>query len=157
MGAKASTVDELCRQIHHHPSLSSSNIRVGTGDGRTIVLEPVTGNKYTIRSDLLDDFTHSYDGHTIRLVIELFTDSRIEVVPVDTTAHSETVEEFLNEFNRSPQKTITSYDALSLSDVEALEEWGAVGRISELDPKHIHDAFYEYYQGDSSVQLVPDT
>lgn len=149
MSAKEALLNEIRRRIHHHGTLSSADIRVKNGDGRTVEFELVDCNKYTLRDEFISDFEATHDGHAVELVIETFTSSLVTAVPVDTTAYADVVEAFLHERDHEATAALEGYDSLELAHVEALEKWGAVGRLHELEPKHIHDAFHEYHRLDA--------
>lgn len=154
MSPKDALLDEIRRRIHHHETLSSTDIRVADVGGREIAFELVDCNKYTLRDEFIEDFEHEYDGHVVKLVIETFASGRVTALLVDTTAHAATVEAFLRERDERVTSALEGYSSLNLEHVEALERWGAVGRLHELDAKHVHDAFHEHHRVDSTGALA---
>ena len=141
--AKEALLDDVQRSVHHHPSLSSAALDIRDGDGsRKIRFDLVDHTKYEVRKHLIKDYEASYGGHQFQLVIEEFFQDLVTVSLVDTSVFDETVRRFLTE-QATVSKPLEEYTALTLRHVEALEKWGAVGKLSTLEAKHIHDAFLE--------------
>lgn len=142
MTPKEELAAEINDRILSSDSLSVTEIVINRGDGRKLVFELNGVNKYDVRSEVVDDVTYEVAGHPVELVVEVLTQSRIEVVAVQMDVFD--AAGFLREWRRNPYpEDCPSFD---LKHVEAIEEWGGVNRKHELEAKHVQDAFQEYYR-----------
>lgn len=141
MNATERLIDQLNNRVLQSDVIGYSDIVFTPGDGRTIVVEATNNaNKYDVRSELVTDEQYTVSGHPVELVLETFTSSRIEVVAVQMDLFD--AEQFLTEWRNAP--TPEKCPSFSLTHVEAVEQWGGIGRKYELEAKHVQDAFQEY-------------
>ena len=164
--------DELTRQARHFlvesQDMGLSEVEIKDGDRERelrFILHDI--NKYKFRNHFIHEFigllepeqygiSTDVDRFKYELVAETFTEQEVSAVLVNTSVFEATVRKFRRERRTTPPSSLEGYNSLDLHHVEALEQWGAVNRLNELQPKHIHDAFIEYSRTCEGVKhLLP--